>query len=518
MIRVKGNVIFTVIVVVCLFASHGRTGLPVNHSSQPLSISKERNMAMIATPSNFHSQRQQWSGRYNDDDEISDSAGGIVDAASTNSCAVLKSSPSPSRLLSLRKSGLALAISVLLTIVSIFICLTPVRIIKEVSVATVVRNIDDLVDSADRHRSLGSSPSSSSSSSSSPGFPSAKQKIILAPTSPYDQSGIKFPINSSNALKLEPKKMTNHPHDVVWHQSHSTVVTAYYKIPSKHSPERYSEWMANMLSLQDPMIIFTEPNLVDVLSQFRYHAKNRTAIVPVSLDDLPIASAFGTTFWEDQLGRDPEKDKHRSFKLFWIWLSKTWFVSEAIKLDLFRSEVFVWSDIGCFRNTNYYNGKTMVMHPERIPRDEVVQMAFRKPIPPNTSLFDDKFSHRSNFYHSGTHFAGYKDTVQSFHEHFVETIDEFVANDMFLGDDQTVLQSTCLRYQSLCAYVHRSSVNDNSYFGLRYFLHHTSNSSSKNIRNSASDNEDPEFKFWRIRNFRPKLSSKRERKDIINWS
>ena len=470
----------------------------------------------IATTSNFHSQRQHCSGRNNDVDEISDSCVGIVEAASTNSCAVISPS-SLSRLLSLRRSGLALAISAILALVSIFICVTPVRIFHQEPVATVLQNIDDLVDSADRHRSLGSPSSSSSSSSSSSDLPWAKQKIILAPTTPYDRSSIKFPISDSNILKLE-SKMTNYSYDVVLHQSRSTVVTAYYKIPSKHSPERYSEWMANMLSLQDPMVIFTQPDLVDELSKFRYHAKNRTAIVPLSLGDLPIVSAFSTTFWEEQLGRDPEKGKHRSYKLFWIWLSKTWFVSEAIKLDLFRSEVFVWSDIGCFRNTNYFNGKTMVMHPERIPRGEVVQMAFRKPIPPNTSLFDDKFNHRSSFYHSGTHFAGYKDTIQSFHERFVETIDAFVANDMFLGDDQTVLQSTCLRYQYLCAYVHRSSVNDNSYFGLRYFLHHTNNSSSKNIRNSRSDDEDLEFKFWRIRNFRPKLSSKRERKDIINWS
>jgi hypothetical protein len=63
--------------------------------------------------------------------------------------------------------------------------------------------------------------------------------------------------------------------------------------------------MKNMLSLQDPMVIFTEPYLVEHISNLRKHAVNRTIIVPLSLEDLPIANMYPNSFWKDQLERDP---------------------------------------------------------------------------------------------------------------------------------------------------------------------------------------------------------------------
>ena len=36
----------------------------------------------------------------------------------------------------------------------------------------------------------------------------------------------------------------------------ATVVTAYFEIASKHTSGEYDAWMQNMLSLQDPMVIF----------------------------------------------------------------------------------------------------------------------------------------------------------------------------------------------------------------------------------------------------------------------
>ena len=41
-----------------------------------------------------------------------------------------------------------------------------------------------------------------------------------------------------------------------------TIVTAYYKMRSKHSHEEYVSWMSNMLTFRDCMVIFTEENLV----------------------------------------------------------------------------------------------------------------------------------------------------------------------------------------------------------------------------------------------------------------
>ena len=42
----------------------------------------------------------------------------------------------------------------------------------------------------------------------------------------------------------------------------TTIVTAYYKMRSKHSYEEYLSWMSNMLTFTDCMVIFTEQKLV----------------------------------------------------------------------------------------------------------------------------------------------------------------------------------------------------------------------------------------------------------------
>ena len=42
----------------------------------------------------------------------------------------------------------------------------------------------------------------------------------------------------------------------------TTIVTAYYKMRSKHSYEEYVSWISNMLTFTDCMVIFTEQKLV----------------------------------------------------------------------------------------------------------------------------------------------------------------------------------------------------------------------------------------------------------------
>lgn len=276
----------------------------------------------------------------------------------------------------------------------------------------------------------------------------------------------KPPFEDSDMIKLYPADSEAQP----LIKSPNTVVTGYFRVPSKHNPGKYDGWMENMLSLQDAMVIFTQPDLVDQIKHLRSHAVNRTVIVPMNLEDLPIGKLFGETFWQDQLDRDPQKTIHQSYQLFWIWLSKSWSVAQAIRMNVYDSDIFVWSDIGCFRNRKYYS-KTMVVHRETVPRNEILQMAHHKPNPPDEELYVDKLGKKANFYHSGSQFVGYKDTLLTFHEYFLETIDRFLEKKMIIGEDQCVLQSVCLSHPEICAYVPYSQVKDNNYFGLRTVLH-----------------------------------------------
>ena len=257
-------------------------------------------------------------------------------------------------------------------------------------------------------------------------------------------------------------------------QSETTVVTGYFQLKSKYSNQKYDKWMTNMLSMRDSMVIFTSSDLVKKIQKLRSHANN-TVIISIPLEQTPMALEFSESFWKKQLKMDPERSIHHGYPLFWIWLSKSWFVTEAIERNYFQSSIFMWSDIGCFRFARY-RGKKVIQHSEMVPRHSILQMAHHEPNPPgNHTIWNDKYRQKQHFYHSGSQAIGYADTWREFHGEFMDTIHEFISREMFIGEDQTVLQSTCLRNPNLCAYVPYTQVQDNHYFGLRHVLHNGGN-------------------------------------------
>ena len=287
--------------------------------------------------------------------------------------------------------------------------------------------------------------------------------------------------------------------------SHSTIVTAYFRIRSKHKGSEYDQWMSNFLSIQDNMVIFTEPDMVEKIQAMRssFGHLNKTIIVEMpSLRASPISRLagpyckYGNTkknklcskrFWSNQLDKDVEKIIHRSYRLFWVWLSKSWFVIQAIEHFnyVFESKFFMWSDIGCFRDEGY-NSKRIVRYPEMVPDNTVLWEAHHLPSPPpDDPIFCDKPKH---FYHSGSQGAGTIQTWKHFHDQFAKTVDGFLDHDYFIGEDQCILQAACLQTPNLCAYVPFDQVNDNYYFGLRYVLHNGPNSART---------PDKQYNYWR---------------------
>jgi len=254
----------------------------------------------------------------------------------------------------------------------------------------------------------------------------------------------------------------------------NTIVSAYFRVKSKFSADNYYDWMRNMLSLQDCVIVFTQSDMVEkVLSYRKQHAVNKTIVVEMDIDDLAIRSLHqnDANFWQHQLDMDREKKRHKSFQLFWIWLSKTWLVVQAMELNYFSSDFFMYSDIGCFRKPNY-NDKLLIQHTELVPPGTVLWLAHHPPNAPPSPLWNDKFGQKQYYYHSGSQGAATASTWKAYHQAFAQTMDDFLAHNMFIGEDQCVLQATCQQHSDLCAYVDFTQVQDNHYFGLRYILHH----------------------------------------------
>lgn len=281
-------------------------------------------------------------------------------------------------------------------------------------------------------------------------IPSAKT-LLDAPT-PYQEYDI---------YRLSPNLTT----------SPNTIVTAYFRVKSKYDSSKYDAWMANFLSLQDHMVIFTQEELFPQIMRLRSHALDRTVMIMMKVDDIPIGQLYPSEFWEDQLERDVEKAKHKSYQLFWIWLNKVWATNEAIRLNFFQSDLFMWADIGSLRD-GFCKSCTLIQHREQVPPHEMMQMAFQEPVPPpGRDMFWDKTKDAAYFYHSGMHFVAFKDTWTQFNVYFLEMIDRFLEKEYPICDDQVVLQSVCLTHPEICAYVPASQVRDYRFRGLRYVLH-----------------------------------------------
>jgi hypothetical protein len=262
-------------------------------------------------------------------------------------------------------------------------------------------------------------------------------------------------------------------------ESASTVVTAFFPLKSKHSLERYNEWFTNFLSLQDPMVIFTTPDMLAKFKKLRQAATDKTFFVPMQLKDTRVVKEHDEEFWENQLEIDTEKKIHKSYELFQVWLSKSWFVTEAIKINPFQSDVFVWSDIGCFRNRRY-SDKLLTAHPEAVPFDGAMLLMASKWLDekPDMGLWINKeqLTHKAgrpygwNVYIAGAQMAGRTDAWRRFDKAFHETLAGYATRGIFMGDDQAVTQSVCAQHHRLCHVVHPKSVKGNPWFGLQDVL------------------------------------------------
>jgi hypothetical protein len=273
-----------------------------------------------------------------------------------------------------------------------------------------------------------------------------------------------------------------------------TIVTAYFKMPSKEPPEQYDKWMANMLGVNDAMVLFTSASMVPQITKLRAHAKNRTHIVSFELNGTLAATEYSQQFWQEQLNMDPEKEIHRSYQLFWVWLSKSYFVTKAIEANPFVSDIFVWSDIGAFRNNGFGQKpgwRSWVLHPEIIPTTKILMMVHETPARFYHKYYDSGTSpaasgitpwvqkQQTGCIVAGAMMAGYKDTWLEFQPHFENTVSEYAVRGYFVGEDQAVLQAACSLRPRLCTYAtekcmasHRSSWPPfDVWFGLIHMLH-----------------------------------------------
>lgn len=241
--------------------------------------------------------------------------------------------------------------------------------------------------------------------------------------------------------------------------NYTTIVTCYFKIPSKHSQENYKKWMTNMLTnISTPMVIFCDPESESFITELRKDYINKTHIIVLSIDDF-YTSKYKDKFIEHH-EIDPEKKIH-SVPLYMIWAEKSNFLKRAKTLNPFNSNFFFWCDIGCFRNRQEKNDVKLDMikffpnerKVRSIPTNKVILIQTGRFAPNCCSLNSNGLTIEEFTYYShtisGTMFGGHSEIIDEWHQKYYETLERFIDNNRFAGKDQSIMANMFVQYPDL---------------------------------------------------------------------
>lgn len=120
-----------------------------------------------------------------------------------------------------------------------------------------------------------------------------------------------------------------------------TIVTAFYLMKSKFSPDKYKEWISNFLNLRMNCLLFTNQQTKLWLSE-NFDLQN-IKIEILEMDQF-ITSKYD---WQKQYEMDDEK--YHTRELYMVWNEKINFLKIACDKNPYQSEWFLWCDMGSLR-------------------------------------------------------------------------------------------------------------------------------------------------------------------------
>jgi len=125
-----------------------------------------------------------------------------------------------------------------------------------------------------------------------------------------------------------------------------TIVTCYYVVPSKHSHNEYEKWISywSRTITTKNIVIFTNKEGSIVLS--KYFNLNNYCVIQRELDEFPVVNMYANKWW---LQQQLDNEKNRTKYCYMIWNCKISMVMEAIGINPFNTDKFMWNDIGNIR-------------------------------------------------------------------------------------------------------------------------------------------------------------------------
>jgi hypothetical protein len=240
----------------------------------------------------------------------------------------------------------------------------------------------------------------------------------------------------------------------------ATIVSCYYKIKSKHSHEQYREWIQNFLSnLRNNIIIFTSEDLVEYLKEI---GKNnlQMIIIKKNFEEIDLYKKYN--IWDNQYNLDPQK-KIRTKECYILWNSKMNFIKEAIDMNPFNSDKFIWTDIGCLRDKrfcNYIQNYPVYKNISNESLDIVLINPYKNP---NQIFFQNEVHLSGAIFGSSIH--TFKKIIPLYYYYF----DEYVKRNLFIGCDQQILSTLFTQHKYLFNLISPYKNCINEWFYLWFF-------------------------------------------------
>lgn len=128
----------------------------------------------------------------------------------------------------------------------------------------------------------------------------------------------------------------------------ATIVSAYYRMPSKRPHEFYVPHLKRFLgTIRAPLVFFTSASMLEELRSYRTICQETTRFIVVELEEFVAFRRHGRTFWEQQCSLDPEK--YHTPEVAAVWYEKKHFVLRSVMENPFETDLFMWLDSGAIR-------------------------------------------------------------------------------------------------------------------------------------------------------------------------
>lgn len=231
-----------------------------------------------------------------------------------------------------------------------------------------------------------------------------------------------------------------------------TVVTAWYYINNKYTLNQYIEWFKCFLSLNINLVIYTNEESKKQIEHLRSDEKENTVYILRNFEDFKVYEFIDYWNYCEQIDIEKKWGAGHNKYLYMIWNERHYhWIHEITELNPFKSDYFVWTDIGIIREAdmtpllkgfpnsilNYPQNKFLLSQVSSLEQGDNL-MDLNGILLRNKNINSFTSCQPYNRIQGGF-FAGYIDSCKKYSDLYKIELQRFIKSKDFAGKDQNVL-------------------------------------------------------------------------------